>query len=77
MGVIHPMLGFVSAEIFTKFRILAHSFGSRHARRSIKGSTVVDFWLVSKKNLSQKMAHWIGAQGRVKVSKKTQKYPHL
>jgi len=23
------------------------------------------------------MAHWIGAQGRVKVAKKTQKHPHL
>ena len=23
------------------------------------------------------MAHWIGAQGRVKVDKKTPKHPHL
>jgi len=36
----------------------------------VKGSKVVNFCLVSKKNLSQKMAHWIGAQGRVKVAKK-------
>jgi len=37
---------------------------------SIKGSKVADFSLVSKKNLSQKMAHWIGVHGWVKVAKR-------
>ena len=61
------------AEIFTKLWFLAHNFGSKYARKPIKGSKVVDF-LVSKKSLSQKLAHWIGAQGCLKVAKK---HPHL
>jgi len=77
MGVIHPRLGFVDAEIFTKFWFLVHNVGSRYARKSIKGSKDSDDSLVSKKTLSQKLAHWIGAQGRVKLAKNTQKHPHL
>jgi len=54
MSVIHPRLGFVSAEIFTKFWFLAH-LGSRYAsRKSIKGSKVVDFCLVSKDTWAKK-----------------------
>ena len=37
--------------------VLGHNFGSRHARRSIKGSIDAADRLVSKKSLNQKMAH--------------------
>jgi len=45
---------------------LGHNSGSRYARRSIKVSKDTDNHLASKKSLSQKMAHWIGAQGQLK-----------
>jgi len=49
---------------------LGHDFGSKHARRSIKDSIDVSDRLVSNTScLSQKMAHWIGAQGRLKCVK--------
>jgi len=53
---------------------LSHNSGSRHARRSIKGSKDGDSHLVSNTILSQKIAHWIGVQGQsylVKNSKIT------
>ena len=49
MGVIHPRLTSVRANIFTKFCVLADNFGSRNARKSIKGSKDADHSLVSKK----------------------------
>jgi len=52
MGVIHPRLAFVGVEIFTNFWFLAHNFGSRYARKSIKGSKDVDFGLLSKKKFA-------------------------
>jgi len=67
----------MGAEMFTKFWVLAHNFDSRYARKSIKGSNDWGDRLVSKKILSQKLDHWIGAQGRVKLAKKTQKHAHL
>ena len=41
---------------------LGHNSGSWHAKRSVKGSKDADDRLVSKTILTQKMAHWIGAQ---------------
>jgi len=52
-GVFHPRLGFVGAEIFTKFSFFVHNFGYRYARKSFKGSKDADFGLVSKTILSQ------------------------
>jgi len=40
---------------------MIRNFGSRYARKSIKGSKDLDDSLVSKNNLSKKMAHRIGA----------------
>jgi len=76
MGVIHPRLAFVGAEIFAKFCFLAHDFGSRYARKTVKDSKDADHSLVSKNNLNQQMTYWIGVQSRVKVAKKTQNHPH-
>jgi len=48
---------------------LLEYFGSRYASKSIKGSKDVDHNLVSNKNLSQKIAHWVGTQGQVNSPK--------
>jgi len=61
LGVIHPRLEFVGEEIVTTFCFLWHKLGSRYARKPIKGSKDSDDSLVSKKSLSQNLAHWIGA----------------
>jgi len=75
MGVIHPRLGFVGAEIF-KICFLAHNFGSRYARMSIKGSKVVDFCLVSKK-LEPKNVSLVWHPGPGKCGQKNAKTPPL
>ena len=79
MGVMHPRLAFVGVEILTNFCFLGHSFGSRHARKPIKGCKDSDNSLISKKTWAKKLAHWnwIGAQGRVKLAIKTQNHPYL
>ena len=59
-----------------KMGFLGHNFGSRHARRSNKGSIDARYRLVSKNSLSQKMAHWIGVQGPSNLVKKP-KTPQL
>ena len=56
--------------------VLSQNSGFQHARRSHKGSENADRHVVSKKILSQKVAHWIGAQGRVKLVKNA-KMPSL
>jgi len=55
LGVIHPRLVFEGAEILTIFWFLGHDFGSRYARKPIKGSEDSDDSLVSNKILSQKL----------------------
>jgi len=65
LGVIHPRFPFVGVEILTTFCFLWHNFSSRYARKPIKGSKDSDDSLVSKNNLSEKLAHWIGIQDRV------------
>jgi len=53
---------FLLARAFTNFSFLIHNFGSRYARKPIRGSTASDDSLVSKKNLSEKkLANWVGA----------------
>jgi len=48
MGVTHPRLTFVGVEIFANFCFLAHDFGSRYARKPLKGSNDADHSLGSK-----------------------------
>jgi len=50
--------------------LLSHNSETRFARRSIKGSEDAEDRLVSKKILSQKMAHCVGAQDQVKLVKR-------
>jgi len=52
-----------------KMGFLGHNFGARHARRSSKGSIDAGDHLVSRKSLSQILAHWIGVQGPSKLVK--------
>jgi len=40
---------------------LIKNFGSRYARKPVKGFEDSDDSLVSKQNLSKKVANWIGA----------------
>jgi len=77
MGVMHPRLAFVGVEILTNFCFLGHTFGSRYAKMPIKGSKDSDDSLVSKKTWAKKLAHWISAQGLIKLAIKTQKHPYL
>jgi len=53
-------------------RFLGHNFGSRHARRSSKGSIDTGDHLVSKKSLSQNFGPLDWRPGPVKVGQKTQ-----
>jgi len=57
-------------------KFLGRNSGSSHARKSIKGSIDADDHLVSKTILSQKIAHWIGAQGQSNLVKNS-KIPPL
>jgi len=78
MGVFHPTLGFVGAEIVTNFCFFIHNFGYRYARKPFKGSKDADFGLGSEKKLEPKeWVKWVGSQGQMKVAKKTQKHPHF
>jgi len=66
-GVIDPRLVFVGVEIFTTFCFLWHNFGSRYARKPIKGSKDSDDSLVSKKNLRPNIGplDWCPRPGKV------------
>jgi len=77
MGVIHPRLKFAGIEILSTFWFLCHNFGSKYARKPMKGSKDSNGSLVSKTNRAKKLAHWISVQGHVKWAIKTQKQPHL
>ena len=70
-GVFHPRLGFVGAEIFTKFCFFVHTFGYRYARKSFKGSKDADFGLVCKTNSAKILAQWVGVKGQVKAAIKS------
>jgi len=60
---------------FVKSWFSSNNFDSRNARKPIKGPKDSDNSLVSKKNLSQKMACWVGAQGQVKLAKTAKNTP--
>jgi len=59
----------VGTEMCTTFCFFIHNLGSRYAKKPFKCSKDADFGLVSKNNLNQNMAQWIGAQAWVKVTK--------
>ena len=59
-----------------KMGFLDHNFGSRHARRSSKGSINVGDHLVSKNSSSQN-GPWDWRPGPVKVGQKTESAPTL
>jgi len=54
-----------------------HNFGSRHARRSSKGSINAGDHLVFKNSLNQNVDSWDWRPGPVKVGKKNEKAPTL
>jgi len=54
-----------------------HNFGSRHARRSSKGSIDAGDRVVSKSSLSQNFGPWDWRPGPVKVGQKTENTPTL
>jgi len=54
---------------------LGHNFGSRHARRSSKGSINAGDHLVSKNSLSQNSGPWDWRPGPVKIGQKTENAP--
>ena len=56
---------------------LGHNFGSRHARRSSKGSIDAGDHVVSKTSLSQNFGPLDCCPGPVKVGQKTQNIPTL
>jgi len=56
---------------------LGHNFGSRHARRSNKGSIDAVDHVVSKKSLNQNFGLLDWRPGLVKVGQKTQNAPHF
>jgi len=53
MGAIYPGSAFVGVDFFIKLWFLSDYFGSRYARKPIKGSKDAHDGLDSKKNLSQ------------------------
>ena len=59
------------SDFGAKRGFLGHNFGSRHARRSSKGSIDAED-LVSKTSLSQNFGPWDWRPGRVKVGQKTE-----
>ena len=77
LGVIHPRLEFAQVEILTTFCFLWHNFGSRYARKPIKGSKDSDDSLASKQNLSQKFGSFDWRPWPGKVGHKSAKTPPL
>ena len=70
LGVIQLRFPFVGVEIFTIFQFLWHSFGSRYARKPIKGSKDSDDSIVSKKNLRDKIGSLDWSAGTQKLGQK-------
>jgi len=60
-----------------KMGFLGHNFGSRHARRSSKGSIDARDHVVSTQNLSQNFGPWDWRPGPVKVGQKNENTPTL
>jgi len=62
--------------LWVKMGFLGHNFGSRHARRSNKGSIDAGDYLVSKTSFSQNVGLLDWRPGAVKIGQKT-KTPSL
>ena len=60
-----------------KMGFLGHNFGSRHARRSNKGSINAGDYLVFKNSLNQNFGPWDWRSGPVKVGQKNENAPTL
>jgi len=60
-----------------KMGFVGHNFGSRHARRSSKGSINVGDHLVSKNSFRQNFGSWDWRRGPVKVGQKNESAPTL
>jgi len=60
-----------------KMGFLGHNFGSKHARKSSKGSMYVGDHLVFKNSLSQNFGSWDWRPGPVKVGQKIKNAPIL
>jgi len=60
-----------------KMGCLGHNFGSRHARRSSKGSINAGDHLVFKNSLRQNFGPWDWRPGPVKIGQKTESAPTL
>ena len=65
------------SDLGGKMRFLDHTFGSRHARRSSKGSIDAGAHLVFKKRLSQNFGPLDWRPGPVKVGQKKRNTPSL
>ena len=74
MGVKHPRLVFVGVEIFTNFWFLINNFGSKYAKKSIKGSKDSHDGLDSKTVLSQKNDALGWRRGPAKLVKKLRQH---
>ena len=64
-------------DFWGKMGFLGQNFGSRHARRSSKGSIDAGDHLVSKHSLSQNFGPWDCRPGPVKVGQITESAPTL
>jgi len=62
------------SKMFTKFWLLSHSFGSRHASKSVNGSKNADYRLDSKKAWSKEIAYWVDARSQVTSAKNARKH---
>jgi len=60
-----------------EMELLGRNFGSRHARGAIKEWIYADDHLVSKKDLNQKIAHWIVVQVQSKLVKNSKTCPFV
>ena len=65
------------SEFEGKMGFLGHNFGSRHARRSSKGSIDAGDRVVSKNSLRQNFGPWDWRPGPVKIGQKTENTPIL
>jgi len=63
------------SDFVGKMGFLGHNFGSRHARRSSKGSINAGDHLVFKNSLSQNFGPWDWRPGPVKVGQKPKTPP--
>jgi len=72
-----PPEWFLREQNFVNFWFMSHTFCSRDARKSFKGSIDADFGLVSKKSLSQNNGPMSCGPGQRKDGQKKAKTPHL